>query len=108
MDISQMRRHPEHCLDVASQTDDEIQRARFLRAARTWRDLAHYKTTTKPKSTLSSFRTGYCHLRHYPKLLEVAKIRMPRGTRVRSGLREPARKERGLKVPARRRSAKGK
>src|SRR5215204_528108 len=43
MNISQMRHHAEHCLDVASQTDDEIQRARFLRAARMWRDLAHYK-----------------------------------------------------------------
>jgi hypothetical protein len=43
MNVQDMRRHAEHCLDEASEVTDELQRARFVRAAKAWRSLAHSK-----------------------------------------------------------------
>jgi hypothetical protein len=43
MTPEQMRRNAEHCLDAASVSADEMQRERFLRAAKAWRSLADCK-----------------------------------------------------------------
>jgi hypothetical protein len=43
MNAQQMRRNAEHCLDAANGSADEVQRLRFIRAAKAWRSLAHSK-----------------------------------------------------------------
>ncbi len=43
MNTHTLRRNAEHCLAMASQTHDETERARFLRAAKAWRSLAEAK-----------------------------------------------------------------
>ena len=42
-----MLRHAEHCLDAASHCVDEMQRVRFIRAAKAWRSLSRAKRLTE-------------------------------------------------------------
>jgi hypothetical protein len=43
MNTETLRRNAEHCLDQASKAADEMQRQRFVRAAKAWRSLAYAK-----------------------------------------------------------------
>jgi hypothetical protein len=43
MTAHSLARNAEHCLDAASKCTDEVQRMRFVRAAKAWRSLARSK-----------------------------------------------------------------
>jgi hypothetical protein len=43
MNVEQLRSHAEHCLERATSELDELQRMRYLRAAKAWQSLAHRK-----------------------------------------------------------------
>jgi hypothetical protein len=43
MSVEQLRIHAEHCLKRAADTADELQRLRYLRAAKAWQGLADRK-----------------------------------------------------------------
>jgi hypothetical protein len=43
MNAQTMMKHADHCLDQASECLDDVQRAKFIRAAKAWRSLAHAK-----------------------------------------------------------------
>jgi hypothetical protein len=43
MNVEQLRRNFEHCLARASSESDELQRMRYLRAAKSWKSLAEHK-----------------------------------------------------------------
>ena len=43
MSTEQMRRHAEHCLEMAAKTADETMRIRYRRAAKAWQAMAERK-----------------------------------------------------------------
>jgi hypothetical protein len=43
VDVVQLERHAEHCLQQAAQANDPFTKSRFLKAARAWQSLAKSK-----------------------------------------------------------------